>query len=235
MAEEQSQRPYRASEPPLRSHARTSNNDPLAELARLIGQTDPFGEFGRDTARRSAAPAERSDWNTATDLPTHRKARPIGAGRQRRGPKATVITTPEVRLVSKAVPADYDGDQSMDASHMAGQRMPTRDDAYQADHEARGYPSGQTDYQYGTYEQDAAQHLEDEYYDQAPSSRRRVGVYGDCRRICFGFDWHRRRVRISRLVWLLRVPPNRRPLSKRMPGRAKLCQQQAARTRNRIN
>ena len=27
-------------------------NDPLAELARLIGQTDPFGEFGRDTARR---------------------------------------------------------------------------------------------------------------------------------------------------------------------------------------
>ncbi len=66
MAEERSQRPYRASEPPLRSHARTSNNDPLAELARLIGQTDPFGEFGRDTARRSAAPAERTDWNAAS-------------------------------------------------------------------------------------------------------------------------------------------------------------------------
>src|SRR5215831_2986227 len=65
MAEEQSQRPYRASEPPSRSHARTSNNDPLAELARLIGQTDPFGEFGRDAARRAAPPqqAARADWN----------------------------------------------------------------------------------------------------------------------------------------------------------------------------
>ena len=34
----------------------SQNNDPLAELARLIGQNDPFTDFGRDP--RSAAPAQ---------------------------------------------------------------------------------------------------------------------------------------------------------------------------------
>src|SRR5512139_1066474 len=67
MADDQSQRPYRASEPPpARGSSKTSGSDPLAELARLIGQTDPFGEFGREPARRSSPPqsAERADWNT---------------------------------------------------------------------------------------------------------------------------------------------------------------------------
>src|SRR5579884_2967457 len=31
------------------------SNDPLAELARLIGQTDPFGEYGRESARTAGA------------------------------------------------------------------------------------------------------------------------------------------------------------------------------------
>ena len=66
MADDQSQRPYRASEPPVRSAAKPSGNDPLAELARLIGQTDPFAEFGRESARRASTPqpGERSDWDT---------------------------------------------------------------------------------------------------------------------------------------------------------------------------
>src|SRR5215510_7994466 len=65
MADDHSQRPFRASEPPLRGQAKTSNNDPLAELARLIGQTDPFGEYGRDRAgRASPQPTEYSDWNS---------------------------------------------------------------------------------------------------------------------------------------------------------------------------
>src|SRR6186713_2642151 len=42
-----------------------TGSDPLAELARLIGQTDPFGEYGRETARHSppAQSAARADWN----------------------------------------------------------------------------------------------------------------------------------------------------------------------------
>jgi hypothetical protein len=174
MAEEQSRRPYRASEPPLRSHAGTSNNDPLAELARLIGQTDPFGEFGRDTARRSAAPVERADWNTPapgspyaprdeTDWRASSAQRSDGNG----------YYNARDAVNEQVGPPDYD-DQSY--GRQSGGQAPARDDLYQPDHEARGYPSGQADHQYDTYEQDSAHHLEDEYYDQAPSSRRRLGV-----------------------------------------------------------
>ena len=53
MADDQTQRPFRASG----SAERSSATDPLAELARLIGQTDPFAEFGRGNARQPAAPA----------------------------------------------------------------------------------------------------------------------------------------------------------------------------------
>jgi SPOR domain len=59
MADDYTQRPYRASQPPTRSAsgqapAAASGNDPLAELARLIGQTDPFAEYGRENARGPA-------------------------------------------------------------------------------------------------------------------------------------------------------------------------------------
>ncbi len=59
MADNYTQRPNRQSDPyarPDASAAAGSGNDPLAELARLIGQTDPFGEFGRDARRAQAAP-----------------------------------------------------------------------------------------------------------------------------------------------------------------------------------
>ncbi|MGZ6228606.1 MAG: hypothetical protein ACXWNE_10780, partial [Candidatus Binataceae bacterium] len=42
------------SAPPSAAPAGASGNDPLAELARLIGQNDPFAEYGRDNARRAA-------------------------------------------------------------------------------------------------------------------------------------------------------------------------------------
>jgi hypothetical protein len=55
MADNQSQRAYRSNETIARSGqgkspapAPAPNNDPLAELARLIGQNDPFGEYARE-------------------------------------------------------------------------------------------------------------------------------------------------------------------------------------------
>src|SRR5258707_10000676 len=71
MADERSQRPYRANEAPARGQpARpqampgASGGDPLAELARLIGQNDPFSEGARrpPTARLSE-PAPAPEWN----------------------------------------------------------------------------------------------------------------------------------------------------------------------------
>jgi len=58
MADDQNQRPYRLNEtiPRATPAASASGSDPLAELARLIGQNDPFAEFGRGNARRAAAP-----------------------------------------------------------------------------------------------------------------------------------------------------------------------------------
>lgn len=176
MAEEQSRRPYRASEPPLRSHAGTSNNDPLAELARLIGQTDPFGEFGRDTARRSAAPVERADWNTpAPTSPYAPRDEADWRASSAQRPDGNGYYNTRGAVGEQSAPADCD-DQNYGRQPYGGAQESPRDDLYQADHEARGYPSGQANYQYDTYEQDAAQHPEDEYYDQAPSSRRRLGV-----------------------------------------------------------
>lgn len=63
MADDHFQRPYRASQPPVGSAAGTgpatpSASDPLAELARLIGQSDPFGEYGRAGQRAAAPPAD---------------------------------------------------------------------------------------------------------------------------------------------------------------------------------
>ena len=55
MADDYNQRPYRGNERPARPSA-PAGNDPLAELARLIGQNDPFSEFGRDGSRRAAPP-----------------------------------------------------------------------------------------------------------------------------------------------------------------------------------
>ena len=177
MADEQSQRPYRASEPPLRSHARTANNDPLAELARLIGQTDPFGEFGRDTARRSVAPAERSDRNTqATGSSYAPQSETDWRGTASQRSEVNGYYGARGAVGEQAVPVDYDGDQSYGRQSYGGVPDAAWDDVYQAGHEAHGYTAGQADYQDGAYEQDAAQHREDEYYDEAPSSRRRVGV-----------------------------------------------------------
>src|ERR1022692_2444606 len=58
MADDQNQRPYRLNEtlPRATPAVSASASDPLAELARLIGQNDPFAEFGRGNARRAAVP-----------------------------------------------------------------------------------------------------------------------------------------------------------------------------------
>jgi hypothetical protein len=63
MADEPIQRVFRASQSPARNAPSSASapaaGDPLAELARLIGQSDPFAEFGRDQSRAAQFAAER--------------------------------------------------------------------------------------------------------------------------------------------------------------------------------
>lgn len=67
MADDHTPRSYRSSETIARSgQARASSQpatDPLAELARLIGQEDPFGDYGREPSRRVAPATEpTAEW-----------------------------------------------------------------------------------------------------------------------------------------------------------------------------
>jgi hypothetical protein len=49
-------------------------NDPLAELARLIGKNDPYAQFGLDTTPRSSAPEERYSRDERYSPPRERYA-----------------------------------------------------------------------------------------------------------------------------------------------------------------
>ncbi len=77
MADDNTLRPYRSSDPyrraaePLRPSEEASARDPLAELARLLGQSDPFADLGRSHSRQGQqeahdAPATApDDWQGA--------------------------------------------------------------------------------------------------------------------------------------------------------------------------
>ena len=177
MADDQSQRPYRASEPPpARSAGKPSGNDPLAELARLIGQTDPFAEFGRDNARRAAAPqpSERTNWDT----------QPLGTGRSSQFGDDQRLSAPSSRYAANgyyASPSESEGQPSLQdyagqnyaRQSYGGAPLPGTVDQYPVESDPRAYPPGADDYQQ-VYE-DAPQ-VNDAYYEDAPPSRRRLGI-----------------------------------------------------------
>src|SRR5262245_66194611 len=77
MADDNTLRPYRSTDPNRRAAERprsseeVSARDPLAELARLLGQSDPFADLGRSNSRERQqeahdAPATApDDWQAA--------------------------------------------------------------------------------------------------------------------------------------------------------------------------
>src|SRR5437660_10967524 len=83
--------PYRrAAEPPPPSEE-ASARDPLAELARLLGQSDPFADLGRSNSRERQeephdAPATAQQ---ATPSSAGREAPTTDGARQRRSARAT--------------------------------------------------------------------------------------------------------------------------------------------------
>src|SRR5262249_22016573 len=179
MADDQSQRPYRASEPPpARGTGKTPGSDPLAELARLIGQTDPFGEYGREVARRSSPSqpqsAARADWN-----------QPLGPsytaqyGGDVRAPEPAPRYADDSHHASPSapespfLPQDY-GSQNYERQSYEPQPLPGGTDHYEAEQVSPRFPLGQSDRQQDFY--DEAPAVEDEYYEDAQPSRRRIVV-----------------------------------------------------------
>jgi len=167
MADDHSQRPYRASEPPVRGSAKTPGSDPLAELARLIGQTDPFAEFGRDPTRRTTAqqPSERADWDAPINSPY--------APRTTQSPAGNGYYTG--RAEQAAATSHGHAGQTYGRESFEETPLPADADPYAPEHDAHGY-SDQAGYQHDGYEYDQSQQVGDEYYDDVPPSRRRLGV-----------------------------------------------------------
>ncbi|HET9175151.1 MAG TPA: hypothetical protein VFN84_02235, partial [Pseudolabrys sp.] len=178
MADDQSQRSYRASEPPpARGSGKTPGSDPLAELARLIGQTDPFGEYGREVARRSSASqsAARADWNQplgtsytaqyGSDVRAPEPARRYEDDEGHHAPPSTPA--------SPFLPEDY-GSRNYERQPYEAQALPGAADQYEAEQGSHRLPPGQSDYQQDFY--DEAPPVEDEYYEDTPPSRRRTVI-----------------------------------------------------------
>ena len=166
----------------MRGPAKASGSDPLAELARLIGQTDPFAEFGRDTARRAPPPqqaGERTDWDTppaGSPYAPQAGADPQAyAPAQRSGANGYYTARPTLDEQSAAGVQSY-GDQNYGRQSYGDAALPIGDDLYQAEREVQEYPTSQPGHQHDPYGQEPAQYAEEEYYDDVPPSRRRLGI-----------------------------------------------------------
>lgn len=158
MADDYTQRPYRSSDSIARAvPARPvagSGNDPLAELARLIGQNDPFSEYGRN--QQVAPPVEQAE--------------PIGAGSAPDYHAAPTAPT----LPPLEAPPGF-GRHPFGSAPLAGDFDPN-----QVAVDERGYPVAPQDsgYQDDGYHPDQA-HLDGahgDYYEDAPPSRRRMTI-----------------------------------------------------------
>jgi len=163
MADDNNQRPYRTNESratPQGSSA--SGNDPLAELARLIGQTDPFAEYGRDAGQRGAArPKEASaDWPQQTPNSVFPSSSPARA-------PVTQTDAPQMQPFGGAAydPQRYD---TASFANSAGLYRTENDPA------AFAPPAQDEDDQY--YKDAEHAGAEDDIYDDVAPPRRRVGI-----------------------------------------------------------
>ncbi len=158
MADDQTQRPFRAAD----GAGRPSSSDPLAELARLIGQNDPFGEFGRENARRAAqqqgaaAPAAAQpmeQWAPqAGAVPGYAPGHPAGPAY----PAAASHQVPEYAQA--------------DIYHADAHHTDAGAPGYAPHDEAGAHEAHYSDPNLAHYETE-----DHEYYDEAPP-RRRMGV-----------------------------------------------------------
>jgi hypothetical protein len=189
MADDHSQRSYRSNDALARreqpkAQSTSSGNDPLAELARLIGQSDPFGEYGRAHAAQKPAPA-------ADEWPQDTYQDPHGAAHDDWAPQIPQQASPQAPVRAPRAPAPMTPAQSQayaapvpDFIRRAPVRAPAapapvpaappmpaaydvHQDAYDEQPEAGGYEPEYA--QYGAEDQNF-------YDDVPPPSRRRMGI-----------------------------------------------------------
>ncbi len=194
MADDHTLRTYRsddsyrdAAEP---ASERAGGNDPLAELARLLGQSDPFAEFGRTNSRQKQQPAQPvardapttapDDWPyvpapeqqfaAADDFPT-----PQGQGTSQGashgpsyGPSHAYSDAPAAEGWRSASRLDHDLPPAADHQEQAvDAQVQYEDERLQDDRQAAQY----------YYQDDVPlEPHEDDMYDDAPRAHRRGGL-----------------------------------------------------------
>src|SRR5262245_43677916 len=192
MADDQTLGSYRSTDPqrrapePARPNEQAGSGDPLAELDRLIGQSDPFAEFGRSSARRTARQAQAQPQATTPAAPEQRYApaqeQQFAAddahGRDSYG------ADPYGAHADYAHPAAHAGEERLPAGHVYDEVPLAADHQGQYQHDDQLHQSQQyADEQQDGY--DADQYYEDEasldphdeeMYDDPPPARRRSGL-----------------------------------------------------------
>ncbi len=171
MADDHSQRPYRSNEPPARSApgaTPNSGSDPLAELARLIGQNDPFAEFGRNNARQ-AAPPPAAEWSAPPAAPETPPAAPIYGTND----YYAASTAPAAQPAQEQPYGAPVARQPYGSSPYAANTQ-----LYHTENETPGYPAPAGGYNAAPYHQNQMHQdaEEDDVYDDVPPPRRRIGV-----------------------------------------------------------
>jgi SPOR domain len=161
MADDHNQRPYRTNGPAGTGAGASAGSDPLAELARLIGQNDPFSEFGRPAAPRAPAAAAAPAWPPQSQ------------------PAPQAVAPPAAPSMEKP----FYGAPGFAA------RQPYGNDLYQVDPATPVYGEplqGPAEFEAAPFHADHADPFNaqfpggdaghDEFYDDVPPNRRRIGI-----------------------------------------------------------
>lgn len=177
MADDNNQRPYRTNETRATPTAASpSGNDPLAELARLIGQSDPFAEFGRDVPRRAAPAAETpSTWQAPPSAPTYAPAQATPEPR----PPASNVYGASAPQPADMPPVQPFGMPRQDAQRYNSSSFDSGGGLYRTGSETPAYAAAgaQGDsYADPYFRDDQHDGGEEDIYDDVPPPRRRMGV-----------------------------------------------------------
>jgi hypothetical protein len=198
MADDHTFGSYRSTDPqqraaePARPNEQAGSGDPLAELARLIGQSDPFAEFGRSGSRRTARQAQQAQ--TPATSPGAAEQRYAPAQEQQYAPAQQFAddargrddygADPYAAHADYAHPPVHAGDERLTAGHVYDEVPLAADHQGQYQHDDQLHQSQQyADEQQDGY--DADQYYEDEasldphdeeMYDDPPPARRRSGL-----------------------------------------------------------
>src|SRR5262245_33108469 len=195
MADDKRLRAQRTSEPMRRGgHLpdEGASGDPLSELARLIGQSDPFADYGRRDGRnpppRETQPRQGSDWRQqAASMPPYDAPEEAPRAPSRSEPRFTETYSSREPYRAADERQDLRQDPRLDQRYESRyEERPSqyrREPQYEEDryddsrHDDRMYGGRDQHSQPGYFDDGAPLDDDEDAYDDPPRSRRRGGLF----------------------------------------------------------